>query len=53
MIAAGICVGIVALAIITQAARNVARLNDDARLIKMKRKTDRKRWKQNKQTTGA
>lgn len=43
MIAAGILVGIVALTIITQAARNVARLNDDARLIKMKRMADASR----------
>ena len=53
MIATGIIAGLLILVIVTKAAKEVADLKDEARLIKMKRKTDKKRWKQKRKNTAA
>lgn len=53
MIATGVIAGLLILVIVTKAAKEIADLKDEARLIKMKRKTDKKRWKQKRKSTAA
>ncbi|MGB2010579.1 MAG: hypothetical protein ACPIG6_06220 [Akkermansiaceae bacterium] len=53
MIATGVIAGLVILVIVTKAAKEIADMKDEARLVKMKRKTDKKRWKQKRKSTAA